>query len=90
MLEAKRLIEADVFDGIYDFSDPESRQAFKNYETSRFETWKGNRVEDITIDFAMSPWEEQRSILHCYVAMKFRTITKRVIVEIDINSRISE
>lgn len=90
LLEAKRLIEADVFDGIYDFSDPESRQAFKNYETSRFETWKGNRVEDITIDFAMSPWEEQRSILHCYVAMKFRTITKRVIVEIDINSRISE
>ena len=90
LLEAKRMIEDDTFDNIYNFSDPDAREAFKNYETSRFESWKGSRVQDISVDFQMNAWEEQRSTLHCYLSMKFRTITKRVIVEVDINNRTSE
>ena len=35
----------------------------------------------------MNAWEAERSIMHCYVAIQFRTLNKRTIIEIDVNKR---
>ncbi|MNC76238.1 hypothetical protein D3C75_1279160 [compost metagenome] len=53
------------------------------------EPYLGVQVRSGDVDFRMTPWEEERSILHCYVELVFRTINKRGIVEIDINRRVT-
>jgi len=45
-------------------------------------------VRDADVSFAMNKWEEERSILHCYLWVIFKTINKRQIIEIDINKRV--
>ena len=53
----------------------------------KFADWIGRKVYSFTISFDMNTWEAERSILHCYVAVQFRTLNKRTIIEIDVNKR---
>ena len=83
----KRIIEADITDRLYDFSDMEARQRFRQYEVAKFANWSGREVESFDIDFRMNEWEADRSILHCYMDVTFRGLQKRAILEIDVNRR---
>lgn len=83
----KREIEKDISDELYDFSDADTRASFKQYETAKFASWVGSRIQALTIDFTMNEWEAERSILHCYLGVTFRGLQKRGILEIDINKR---
>jgi hypothetical protein len=87
LYEMKRIIEADIIDRLYDFSDAETRQRFRTYELAKFADWSGKEVESFDIDFRMSDWEAERSILHAYLDVTFRGLQKRAILEIDINKR---
>lgn len=87
LYEMKRIVEADITDRLYDFSDAETRQRFRNYEVAKFADWSGREVESFDIDFRMSDWEAERSILHAYISVTFRGLQKRAILEIDINKR---
>lgn len=87
LYEAKRIIEKDINATLYNFNEAEERTRFKDVETEKFRDWNGRYVESIEITFKANKWELERSILHCYVAMTFRGIYKRAIVEIDINRR---
>lgn len=89
LYEIKRIVESDIIDRLYDFSDSESRERFRNYERAKFADWSGREVEKFDIDFRMSDWESERSILHCYIDVTFRGLQKRAILEIDINKRVS-
>ena len=89
LYEMKRIVEADITDRLYDFSDAESRQRFRQYERAKFADWAGREVELFDIDFRMNEWEAERSILHCYIDVTFRGLQKRAILEIDVNRRTS-
>ena len=90
LYEMKRIVENDITDRLYDFSDAESRQRFRNYEKAKFADWSGREVEKFDIDFRMSDWEADRSILHAYIDVTFRGLQKRAILEIDINKRTND
>lgn len=83
----KRIIENDCHDRLYNFAEAEERKSFKDYEEAKFADWVGTILQSFSIEFSMTPWEAERSILHCYVAIQFRTLNKRTIVEIDVNKR---
>lgn len=87
LYEMKRIVEADIVDRLYDFSDADTRQRFRNYEIAKFADWSGREVESFDIDFRMNDWESERSILHAYIQVTFRGLQKRAILEIDINKR---
>ena len=87
LYEMKRIIETDIIDNLYDFSNAETRERFRNYERAKFASWSGREVESFDIDFRMSAWESERSILHAYLNVTFRGLQKRAILEIDINKR---
>ncbi len=87
LFEMKRILEKDANDNLYNFANAENRKQFKEYEEAKFANWIGRKVETFTIDFQMNEWEAERSILHCYVGVQFRTLNKRTIIEIDVNKR---
>lgn len=87
LFEIKRSVEADIRDRLYDFSDQNTRADFKAYEAAKFQGWGGKKVQSVDIEFSMNAFENQRSILHAYVAVVFRGLQKRAILEIDVNPR---
>ena len=83
----KKEVEYDLAGQLYNFADESVRTAFVNYENSKYANWNARIVQTIEFSFATSEYEFEHSILHLYVAVVFRGLTKRVIVEIDINKR---
>lgn len=88
MLEMKRKIEEYVASKIYNFAEAEDRKRFTEDGERMFAEYRGRKLREFTISFDMNKWEEERSILHCYLSVIFRTMAKRGIVEIDINKRV--
>jgi len=88
LLELKRKVEALVSSKIYNFAEKEDRVEFTETAERIFGPYRGKKVRDISIYFDMNKFEEERSILHCYMAIVYKTIAKRGIVEIDINKRV--
>jgi len=88
ILEMKRMLEEFVGARLYNFAEPEDRRRFTEDATRMFSDYRGNRVRSYEVYFDMNPFEEERSILHCYLAVVFRTMAKRGIIEIDINKRV--
>lgn len=89
VLDMKRQLEEYVSSILYDFADAEDRQRFTDAATRMFSSYRGNKVKSYDVFFDMNSFEEERSILHCYLSVVFRTTGKRGIIEIDINPRIS-
>jgi hypothetical protein len=88
LLEMKRALENLVLSKLYDFSDNEDRLRFTSDAERLFETYPNRKVRTYSVYFDMNEFEQARSILHCYLAVTFRQISTRGIVEIDINSRV--
>ena len=87
LYEIKRIVEADITRNLYDFSDQQTRQNFRDFEIAKFENWSSRQVKSFDIQFGMNAWESERSILHAYISVVFRGLQKRAILEIDINKR---
>lgn len=83
----KRIIEADIHAELYDFADSDIRSSFATYEKAKFSSWIGTKIESFDIEFSANEWESAHSILHAYLAVTFRGLQKRSILEIDINKR---
>ena len=83
----KREIEDDVQNELYNFADEGIRQTFVEFEKAKYSDWIGTILESFNISFATSKYEFERSILHAYIEIVFRRLTKKAIVEIDINKR---
>lgn len=83
----KSEVEADIDGEIYNFADERVRQEFVEAEKAKYKDWIGTILESFNIKFATSPYEKERSILHAYIEIVFRGLTKKAIVEIDINKR---
>ena len=87
LFDIKRQIELDCWENTYNFTSADDRATFQQIEEAKFAGWKGSRFDTISIRFECNEWESERSILHCYVEVQFRNITKRTIIEIDVNKR---
>ena len=88
LLEIKRKIEDMVYKLNYKFSEAADRKDFTDSAKRMFTPYLGNQVRDLDVSFQMNEWEEERSILHCYLSVQFKSLSKRGIIEIDINKRV--
>lgn len=87
VLEMKRMLEEFIGARLYNFAEAEDRIRFTEDANRMFSEFRGSKVSSYEVYFDMNEFEQQRSILHCYLAVVFRTIAKRGIIEIDINKR---
>lgn len=87
LFEMKHILEVDARENLYNFANADDRKRFTEYEQAKFAPWVGRKLYSFNISFEMNEWEAERSILHCYVAVQFRTLNKRTIIEIDVNKR---
>jgi len=88
VLEMKRILEEFVSSKLYNFAEAEDRVLFTQDADRLFADYRNKKVRSFNVYFDMNAFEEERSILHCYLAVVFRTIAKRGIIEIDINKRV--
>lgn len=87
LFELKKLLERDCWNRLYDFTSAEDRARFSETEMAKFANWQGRKLDTLSIKFDVNEWEMERSIVHCYVAVQFRNLMKRTIIEIDVNKR---
>jgi hypothetical protein len=87
LYEIAAQIEEDSRNQLYNFAEAHVRQDFCAVEKAKFAPYEGVKLQTIDISFGTTEYEFYRSILHLYVSIVFRGLTKRVIVEIDINKR---
>ena len=87
LYELKRIVENDAFLNTYNFTSKDDRARFQQKEEAKFANWVGSKLQSFAIRFDVNDWEGERSILHCYIDIQFRNITKRTIIEIDVNKR---
>ena len=87
LFEMKHILEIDARENLYNFANADDRKRFTEYEQAKFAPWVGRKLYSFNISFEMNEWEAERSILHCYVSVQFRTLNKRTIIEIDVNKR---
>lgn len=87
ILEMKRMLEDYVSSNLYNFAEAEDRVIFTKDADRLFSDFRATKVRDYTVYFDMNSFEEARNILHCYLAVTFRTMATRGIIEIDINKR---
>ena len=86
-LEIKDIAEKETIAKRYNFAEPEDRQLYTEILAERTRSYR-DIVRHINVLYDMTPEEEARSILHCYVEVVFKTIAKSSIVEININRRV--
>ena len=86
-LEIKDIAEKETIAKRYNFAEPEDRQLYTEILAERTRAYR-DIVRSINVLYDMSPEEEAKSVLHCYVEVVFKTIAKSSIVEININRRI--
>lgn len=87
MLTLKRGVERILADSTYNFADYEERQRLKTVITDKYRSWINNRVYSFDIEFKTNKFEQERAIIHAYLAIVFRPLGKRTLLEIDINPR---
>jgi hypothetical protein len=88
LLEIKDIAEKETIKKRYNFAEPEDRQLFTEILNERIKPYK-DMVRSIDVLYDMTPEEEARSVLHCYVEVTFKTIAKSSIVELNINPRVT-
>lgn len=83
----KRNIERAAQGQTYNFADPETRQTFINTQNAIYQPWVGSILESFNIFFQTSAYEAKHSIMHVYLEVVFRGLTKVTLIEIDVNPR---
>ncbi len=86
LLEMKRIVENRVASMIYDFGEADDRVRFQQDCDNALKTYK-HKVRSYEVEFTTTPYEAERGILHCNLAVVYKAINKRGIIEIDINKR---
>lgn len=87
LFEIKRKVESLVASLLYNFAEAEDRQRFTETVDRILTPYKSVKIKSANVRFAMSAFETERSILHCYLELTYLTTAKIGIVEIDINKR---
>ena len=88
LLEMKRKLEDYNHSKLFNFAEASDRAIFTSGANELFTNYTNNKCRSYNVYFDMNEFEEQRSIIHCYLAVVFKTMAKRAIIEIDINKRV--
>ena len=88
LLQMKRILEEMNVSLAYSFAEASDRANFVESANEKLKDFLGTGVRSFEVKFDMTPFEEERMILHCYLSVVFRTMTKRQIIEIDVNRRV--
>lgn len=70
---------------LYEWNDPVVRKGYTDSQMDIYRPWIGSWVQDIQIYFEANEYEQSHMMMHCYTSVAFRDITKRIVMEIDIN-----
>ena len=87
LLKMKREIESMVASLSYDFAEASDRKLFTESADRLLSQYRG-MCRTAVVKFDQTAFEEQRSIIHCYLEVVFKSIIKTGIIEIDINPRV--
>lgn len=87
LLDIRRLTNAFCNRLLYSTTQDDDIKNFTEQINAYATRWFPALVQTISMEFAQSEWERKRNILHCYVAVVFKGIAKRIILEIDVNPR---
>lgn len=87
-LEFKRMIEELILGSLFNFADGTERAEFTEAAQRILNPYIGLKCRSASVEFKMSPYEEARNILHCYLNITFKSIVKSALIEIDINRRV--
>mgnify|MGYP001168685913 CR=1 FL=1 len=88
-LEFKRILEDLILANTFNFADGNERAEFTEAAQRILNPYIGVKCRSASVQFAMSPYEEERNILHCYLSIIFKSIVKSAFIEIDINKRVN-
>lgn len=86
VLEIKDIAERETIARRYNFADAEDRALFNEVLNERVRYMR-ELVQELNVLYTMSETEELKSIIHCYIDVKFRSIFKSSIIEINVNKR---
>lgn len=86
-LEIKDIAERETISRRYNFAEPGDRALFTEVLNERVKHLR-EMVRDVDVYYDMSAAEEARSVIHCYIAVTFKTMAKSSIVEINVNKRV--
>lgn len=87
VLEIKDIAERETIARRYNFAEPEDRALFKEILNERIKHLR-DLVREIDVNYDMTTSEEQRSTVHCYISVIFKTMAKSSIIEINVNKRV--
>ena len=87
VLEIKDIAERETISRRYNFAEPNDRRIFTEMLNEKIRHVK-DMVREVQVFYDMSPEEEARSVIHCYIEVIFKTMAKSSIVEININRRV--
>lgn len=82
--DVKRAMEKMCAAKRYNFAEPSDIALF-NIDAANVAARFNGMVRSITASFGQNSWEAEMSIVHLYVTMVCRNITKTTIIEIDVN-----
>lgn len=85
LLTIARRIEKLNDNYIYNFAEEEDRKLYTDAAQRVLDEFQ-TMFKDATVEFAMSDYEKEYNILHCYLSIQFKNVIERIITEIDINS----
>lgn len=69
----------------FNFSEPEDIARFNNMARDLLGSYSESQVRSIEAVYDKSDWEAERGIIHLYVSLVNKDITKTSIIEIDVN-----
>lgn len=87
MMILKRMVEQDVRSLSYNFTGSDERSDFRDYIKEKYRYMVGTQLYSLDVKFEQSKFEFDRQIVHLYLAIQFRRLSKQVIVEIDVNKQ---
>ena len=86
-LEIKDIAERETIARRYNFAEPSDRQLFTEVLNERIKPMR-DLVRYVDVLYDMTPAEEAKSTIHCYIEVVFKTLAKSSIVEINVNKRV--
>lgn len=86
LLHLKRILDEICVDATYRFAEEDDRANYTEIAGMRLNEYR-DWYRTAEVSFEMNEFEEERGILHCYLAVVLKAIAKNCIIEIDINPR---
>ena len=87
LMDIKSVLEGFSSNIIYSNTQPDDIVTINKQVKEYIQRYYPGHVVSFDVYFTANEWEQKRNILHCYAAVVFKGLAKRIIIEIDVNPR---